>query len=113
MLSAPFLKLNYCTVTTTTERNPAVKHLIDDDIFNHILSAPSLKAPQDEYTAEEILQRRQEGSAAMSQAASLGKDIAGADGKTMIGEACADTAQPCSQRLKLRVYDVTNQAILA
>lgn len=47
----------------------------------------------------------------MSQAASLGKDIAGTDGKTMIGEACADTAQPCSQGLKLREYTATNQPI--
>ncbi len=65
------------------------------------LSATSLKAFLYEYTAEEILQRRQEGSAATSQAASLGKDIAGADGETMIGEACADSAQLCSHRLKL------------
>lgn len=70
---------------------------MDDDILSHILSAPSLKAFLYEYTAEEILQRRQEGSAAMTQAASLGKDIAEAYGETMIGEACADTAQPCSE----------------
>lgn len=73
---------------------------MDDDIFNHILSAPSLKAFLCEYTAEEILQRRQEGSAATTRAASLGKDTAEADGETMIGEACADTAR--SQRLKLQ-----------
>lgn len=75
---------------------------MDDDIFNHILSAPSLKASLYEYTAEGILQRRQEGSAAAtSRAASPGKDITRVDGETMIGEACAYTAQPCSRRLEL------------
>ena len=73
---------------------------MDDDIFDHIFYlAPSLKAFLGEYTAEEILQRRQEGSAAPSQAASQGKDTARVDGETMIGEACADAA--CSQILKL------------
>lgn len=60
---------------------------------------PSLKAFLCEYAAQEILQGRQEGSAATSRAASLGKGIGRAVGETMIGEACAYTA--CTQRMEL------------
>lgn len=69
--------------------------------MSHILSAPSLRVFWYEYSTEEILQRRQERSASLSQAASLRKNFTGADGETVIGEACADTAQRCSWRLKL------------
>lgn len=84
---------------------------MDDDIFNHILSEPSLKAFLYEYTAEGILQRKQEGSASASQAASLGKDTARADGETMIGEACTDNCTAMLVEIEIRVCAAANQSV--
>ena len=44
---------------------------------------------------------------------SPGRDIAGSDGETMIGEACADTAQPGLRKIEMMVYAAANQSTLA
>lgn len=62
---------------------------------NPILSAVLLKALMCEDRVEEILQRKQEGPAALSQAVSPGEDITKADGETMTAEAWPGTLQPC------------------